>query len=417
MSGRVPQLPWVNSPQLGGDYIYNPRSDEIILRDGRRCARPRSIPVNSLRPASYDGPIPHLPPFQYTGSPPGPGGNFLLGGSRPQAMPGPSDHGNRPPGGMSPVGSSSTAHSLETAMGQMGLNANHQRGQPKSMQYIPPWRETPVVFQTATRSQIDRKEPVRSPGKDARGISIGNDNVTSELFPDYKLRGRTFFRVGRIFLVLWSEPAGGATNVTRWERGIVLNHLGERVFSKVRRFVVIRESETYCTALPINTYGGQGVAKRGVKKSEHCVIWSNRPAPPPRQGQRPGPPLNMPPRPRQEELPKRDEDGMRPVPIRVDPDAAEHLDEMSRLNLGGVTTVQHNIKVKSFGVVNSASVNDLIQQFINVWGNFPLPVPPSTRNAEEVDDEDDEEDDDEEDDEEEEDDAEEDESDDNVEEE
>jgi hypothetical protein len=49
---------------------------------------------------------------------------------------------------------------------------------------------------------------------------------------------------------------------------------------------------------------------------------------------------------------------------------------MSRLNLAGVTTVQYNIKVKSFGMINQSSVRALRQQFTNVWGSSFLPAPP-----------------------------------------
>jgi ribosomal protein L12E/L44/L45/RPP1/RPP2 len=371
----APQPPWTNSPAIGGSFVYDPKADEIVLKDGRRFARPAQIPRSSLANASWNGPF----PFVYTGSPPGPGGNFLLGGGRPQAIPGPANQGNRGPANMTPVGSPGAAHNLNTAMNQVRLRPGPSGGQNHMMQFIPPLRETPVVFQTSTQSQIQRNELVRPPGKTVPGIRIGNENVTGSLFPDYKIRRRDFFKVGRIFLVLWSEPAGGASHVTRWQSGIVLNHLGERVFSKVRRFVVIRDGDSYCNALPINTYGGQGVAKPRVRKSDHCIIWSSRPGTAPlRQGARPGPApiLNTPPLPRNEELPRRGEDGMRPAPIRIDPDSpTEHLDVMSRLNLAGVTTVQHNIRVKSFGMVNQASVRDLIEQFSNVFGSVALPTP------------------------------------------
>jgi hypothetical protein len=371
----APQPPWTNSPAIGGYFIYSPRTDEIVLKDGRRFPRPAHIPRTSLASASYDGPL----PFMYTGSPPGPGGNFLLGNARPPAIPGPANQGGRPPAGMAPVGSPGAVYNLNTAMGQTRLGPGQTRGQRNVVQHIPPSIETPVVFQRFTDSQIRRNETVGPPGKTVPGIRIGNENVTGSLFPDFKQRRKEFFKVGRIFLVLWSEPAGGASDVTRWQSGIVLNHLGERVFSKVRRFVVIRHDDFYCNALPINTYGGQGVAKRGVKKSDHCIIWSTRPAPPPRQGQRigPAPTLNTPPQPQSDELARRGEDGMRPMPIRIDPDnPTEHLDVMSRLNLAGVTTIQYNIRLKSFGMVNQGSIRDLMQQHINVWGSSFLPAPP-----------------------------------------
>jgi hypothetical protein len=65
---------------------------------------------------------------------------------------------------------------------------------------------------------------------------------------------------------------------------------------------------------------------------------------------------------------------MRPVPIQVESDEPINaLDPMSRLNLAGVTMVQHNIKVLNFGKVCDGSVNALREQFENVW-ETPLPV-------------------------------------------
>jgi ribosomal protein L12E/L44/L45/RPP1/RPP2 len=48
---------------------------------------------------------------------------------------------------------------------------------------------------------------------------------------------------------------------------------------------------------------------------------------------------------------------------------------MSRLNLGGVTLIQHNNKVEHFGRVSQASINELLTQFGNVWGHAPVPAP------------------------------------------
>jgi hypothetical protein len=69
------------------------------------------------------------------------------------------------------------------------------------------------------------------------------------------------------------------------------------------------------------------------------------------------------------EEPVRGELGMRPEPIRVDPDDKEEkLDPRSRIDFGKVTTVQHNIKVRSYGKVNDRSMSALQLQFSNVWG-------------------------------------------------
>lgn len=182
---------------------------------------------------------------------------------------------------------------------------------------------------------------------------LGTRGNTERLYPEYFVRPARFFCVGRVFLVLWAEPAGGnQTVVTVQVGGTVLNHMGERVFSKVRRFVVIRESANYCSALPITTYSGRGVSKRGVVKSEHAIIYTGKNPPPAHQLERPA----------------RGESGMRPEAIRVDPDSAtDRLDPMSRIDFGGVHQVQHNIKTKSLGVVSRHSVNALQSQFRSVW--------------------------------------------------
>jgi hypothetical protein len=67
---------------------------------------------------------------------------------------------------------------------------------------------------------------------------------------------------------------------------------------------------------------------------------------------------------------------MQSVPIRIDPDSQEdHLDNMSRLNLAGVTTVHHNIKAKSVGRVNDRYLRALLDQFGVVFGTQQLPTP------------------------------------------
>jgi hypothetical protein len=233
---------------------------------------------------------------------------------------------------------------LVGAMGSMNLN----RG---STQQLNAQKPVEVVFhQASTQSQILRKDP---PNLRARGVNISKSEITSTLFKEYKVRNnpKQFFRVGKVFLVLWSEPAGGTSLVSKWAAGTVINHLGERVFSKVRRFVVIREGGNYCNALPINTYTGRGVAKPGVNKSEHVIIFTGK----------------SPPLPKAQELPAQGQMGMRNIAIQVDPDTPdETLDPMSRLDLGGVTKVEHNIKVKPLGKVNKRFLDALQAQYANV---------------------------------------------------
>ena len=328
--GPTAPPPWTTSTSLGGEFVYVARTDEIFLRNGNHFRRPPQMPRDQLARSTYNGPLPpptQLPqyPFVNTGSPPST--NMPLRPGPPQAIAGAMFH-------------------------------NNQNRQPQRITTDVPVN---VVFHHGgTQSSILRGDP---PVNNAPSVRIDKSELTGALFKTYKVRQKPkeFFTIGRVFLVLWSEPAGGTSKVTAWEKGTVINHLGERVFSKVRRFVVIREGTTYCNALPINTYSGRGVSKHSVNKSEHVIIFTG----------------SVPPRPSAAELPRRGEAPMQPVPIQVDTDTPdERLDPMSRLDLGGVTRVEHNIKVKALGKVNRRSLDALRKQYANVQ-NSPGGAGPS----------------------------------------
>ena len=196
-----------------------------------------------------------------------------------------------------------------------------------------------------------------------RFLHATDNNETEQLYSTFRVRNHPFFVLGRVFLVLWVEPAGeNTTVVTSVERsdpdppGFSRGRYQERVYSKVRRFVVIREGKDYCSALPVVTYGRQGVGKRGVVKAEHAIVHTTRDSP----------------RPVPAELPHRNEDGMRSQPIRIVPDQpTDKLDSMSRIDFGKIYTIQHNIKVKPFGNVHERSRGALFTQFNNVWKKDP----------------------------------------------
>lgn len=104
---------------------------------------------------------------------------------------------------------------------------------------------------------------------------------------------------------------------------------------------------------PITTYGGQGVAKRGVIKSEHGVIYSGKVPPEINDDERPG---------------RGGEEPMCRTPIRIDPDEkGQKLDRMSRIDYGKTFTIHHNLKVRSFGKVNRDSEEALKGQFREVF--------------------------------------------------
>ena len=230
------------------------------------------------------------------------------------------------------------------------------------VQATDPTTKIRTIFQTGPPHAITDPDLYRSGIYASSRLWPAEHDVTERLFKSFRLRDqpRKFFTVGKVFSVLWVEPAGESnTGVTGLEIGTTIGRYGERAFSKVRRFVVVREGDNYCSALPITSYGHRGVGKPGVKKSEHSIIFTTKTAP-----------ELMP-----QELPQRGEDGMRPQAIRVDPDdPIDKLDALARLDYGKVHTIQHNIKVKSFGKVHAKSVITLVTQFGDVWRTVPRTV-------------------------------------------
>ncbi|GAB7325646.1 hypothetical protein MBLNU13_g09625t1 [Cladosporium sp. NU13] len=166
---------------------------------------------------------------------------------------------------------------------------------------------------------------------------------------DYEVRPGQFFTTGRVFTVSCPEPVDG----TILKPKILRECMTEA--SQWQQLVVVRQSRDCCYAVPISTYGGQGVAKRGVKKSDHAVIYAGE--------QRPFA--------TSAEMPKRGEAGMQPVSIKVElEDTRDRLDPRARVDFGRRICVQHNIRAKPFGVIDPASMKALQYQFMVVSGQI-----------------------------------------------
>lgn len=338
--------------------------------------------------------------YQYTSPAPRPGG---------ETVPSPSNSGAANPASVTAAFNSLTlSGGASRPQASSGNNASQgsQRSQPTAPHYISsdgvmtqltniqegqivnvfnPNNQVRTLFQTGPQDKItDPTLLQNSKGKGAYRMlmNTGSQGDTEQLFYTFEVRTspRRFFTVGKVFMVLWAEPAGEQKTLvtggisTSKTSGITQGKHGEMVFSKVRRFVVIREALNYCSALPITTYGSQGVGKSHVTKSEHAIIYTGR----------------NPPNPMSSEEPVRGEQGMRPDPIRVDPDDKEDkLDPRSRIDFGKVHTIQHNIKVKSYGKVNEKSMQALQKQFNLCWyatsvpmvspSSPPAPMPSSSR--------------------------------------
>ncbi|KAF2104189.1 hypothetical protein NA57DRAFT_70406 [Rhizodiscina lignyota] len=180
----------------------------------------------------------------------------------------------------------------------------------------------------------------------------GTTGSHESLDPRYKVRRASdhFFKPGRIFRILWSEPAGP-------NRGTVLSDgpfSGEAVHTKIRWFAVLQEGPGYSSCLPIQTYEGKGVGKPSVVKSHHGIIHTS----------------SKPPKPAPEEKVSAGEEGMQP-PIKVTPRSkGDKMDPMSRINYNKIYPVEHNVKVYDFGTVAKESKTQFVLNFKEV---FSLP--------------------------------------------
>lgn len=388
-ASRPSQPPWKHSAAIGDYYVYNPTTDKITLSNGSCFLRPQHMQIPALMNAAWDGPLQLATGPAQSNT----GGRQPLAGRQGGQNPGTQVRG----GAQAPT---RTAEVEPTSYPNGRYPSTYQ--QPYSQRPVQQWpaqqrsaqpgnptsypgqpHQAPIIQDFVRRTDglsinpstrqaqghgidpgmhadtlVRRGHPDHMTPPDLRieGITVRQHvestgvSPTSTLDPSYIVRRPSFYMVGRVFVVLWTEPAGN--NATQVTKGTVRNHLGELVFSKIRRFVVIREGRGYCSALPIATYSGQGVGKYGVVKSDHAIIYTGKTVP----------------QPMQSELPSRREAGMRPVPIRVDPDTRDdRLDPVSRVDLRAVHTVHHNIKAKNLGCVNTQSLGHLQAMFQNVW--------------------------------------------------
>jgi hypothetical protein len=123
--------------------------------------------------------------------------------------------------------------------------------------------------------------------------------------------------------MLFPEMAGDvddATEITMEER------FGERIFAKIRWFVVVKESGGSCMCLSIHTYGGRGVTKPGISARHHAPLVVKG----------------------QKELLLKGEDGLLPA-LHVILENKSTIDRLARINFGKIYTIEQNVKVCSVG--------------------------------------------------------------------
>jgi hypothetical protein len=111
-------------------------------------------------------------------------------------------------------------------------------------------------------------------------IVKGTAGTSERIDSSYKVRNkdwREFFRIGRVFSTLWTDSLGN--NAGRVDPTFVSEvKYGERVYSKIRRFIVVREGDRSVSCLPVTSYANEGIRKSGILPNEHGFIYSkNKP--------------------------------------------------------------------------------------------------------------------------------------------
>lgn len=173
--------------------------------------------------------------------------------------------------------------------------------------------------------------------------------------------------------MLWSEAAGetaasrSMTDNSHYtahpNSTIVRGRFGERIYSSIRRFVIIRvnraqhfveawyvmsstmEDTQFLTELSaITTYNNRGVLKPGCNPSEHTIVYS--------QGYQP------------KYIAGEYERGMTKTPIEVAlGEPGEYMTPKSRLRFGKSYTIECNVKVRDMGMVIPAHRTMLLRYY------------------------------------------------------
>jgi len=146
--------------------------------------------------------------------------------------------------------------------------------------------------------------------------------------------------MGRVFKTLWTEPAGNVSEDD--SKFVIAAKFGEKAYSKIRYFVVIREMQGCCLCLPLNTYGFQGAGKQRIRVEDYAAVYPSGTEPPIQGG---------------------DKMIKDPFPIIIE-DSQERLSPMSRLNFGRVYTVEHNTKALKVGRIPKEFLAALDKYFI-----------------------------------------------------
>ncbi|KAI6715944.1 hypothetical protein JHW43_001602 [Diplocarpon mali] len=188
--------------------------------------------------------------------------------------------------------------------------------------------------------------------------SVPGNKSYEELDPRYHViedvkKLRKFWRVGRVFMMLWSEPARAYRDVGKSRDGshYSTTYLNGNVYSEIRRFVVIREGHGNCICSPIHTYNNQATLKPNLPDvQQHAIIYTSKSAPPSLCSYNDSGEVIA-----REDLNK---DPLRVIPEGPLPEA--DLGIYSRINYSKIYTVENYVRVLNIGLVHQNSMQSLI---------------------------------------------------------
>ncbi|KAM3068124.1 hypothetical protein ACMFMG_011173 [Clarireedia jacksonii] len=164
---------------------------------------------------------------------------------------------------------------------------------------------------------------------------------------------RAFWKEGRVFMMLWTEPAGENKSGLRGTKNfshISIVYLGGEVYTEIRRFVVIKDAYGSASCLAIHTYSNQGTLKANLPDADNHAIIFTSPQCPPLHSQYD-----------QNGILQTEQLSKDPIKVRSelhnDPDG--DLGKMSRLNYTKVYTVEKDVRILNIGMVEGKSMNAL----------------------------------------------------------
>jgi hypothetical protein len=180
--------------------------------------------------------------------------------------------------------------------------------------------------------------------RDIRTFPVAGSSDLRTLDPKFFVHISSFYKVGTVFAVLSHEEAAasrsGRASSARTsypDSYTTQGAFGERIYSTIRRLIVVREAHGYSVCVPIMTYGGRALLKRGLSESDvsrHAVAYAAGTQPCMLEGE---PKLST-------------------KPISIDTQEDERLDKASRIFFAKLYTVEHNVKSKYIGRVSQGSM-------------------------------------------------------------